>query len=48
MGSLLFKTGCQRGIQARISTRALGHSQAAGGVTERLRDRLSGREFAAR
>ena len=45
MEPILFKTACARGAQARMSTEYLSHTQDAEGVTTRLRDRLSGREF---
>ncbi len=48
MEPLLFKTACQRGTQARMSTEYLSHEQDAGGVTTTCLDRLSGKEFTIR
>ena len=48
MEPILFKTACQRGAQARMSTEYLSHEQDDDGVTTTLLDRLSGREFQVR
>ncbi|MGB8814359.1 MAG: FAD-dependent monooxygenase [Paracoccaceae bacterium] len=48
MEPLLFKTACQRGTQARMSTEYLSHVQDAQGVTTTCRDRLSGKELTIR
>ena len=48
MEPLLFKTACQRGTQARMSTEYLRHDQDATGVTTTCLDRLTGREFTIR
>ncbi|RRH69345.1 FAD-dependent oxidoreductase [Falsigemmobacter faecalis] len=48
MEPLLFKTACQRGTEARMSTEYLGHVQDETGVTTTCKDRLSGREFTIR
>ncbi|GFE67017.1 FAD-dependent oxidoreductase [Litoreibacter roseus] len=45
MEPLLFKTACQRGTQARMSTEYLSHIQDAEGVTTTCLDRLTGKEF---
>ncbi|WP_299368626.1 FAD-dependent monooxygenase [uncultured Tateyamaria sp.] len=48
MEPLLFKTACQRGTQARMSTEYLRHQQDADGVTTTCLDRLTGKEFTVR
>ena len=48
MEPLLFKTACQRGTQARMSTEYLSHVQDADGVTTTCRDRLTGKELTIR
>ena len=48
MEPLLFKTACQRGTQARMSTEYLSHEQDAEGVTSICRDRLTGEEITIR
>jgi len=48
MEPLLFKTACQRGTEARMSTEYLRHEQDAEGVTTTCLDRLTGREFTIR
>lgn len=48
MEPLLFKTACSRGTQARMSTEYLSHTQDAEGVTNVLRDRLTGKEVTVR
>ena len=48
MEPLLFKTACQRGTQARMSTEYLSHAQDASGVTTTCRDRLTGKELTIR
>ncbi len=48
MEPLLFKTACQRGTQARMSTEYLGHVQDAEGVTTTCRDRLTGKDITIR
>ena len=48
MEPLLFKTACQRGTQARMSTEYLSHTQDAEGVTTICRDRLTGKDLTIR
>lgn len=48
MEPLLFKTACQRGTQARMSTEYLSHEQDDSGVTTTCRDRLSGETLTIR
>eukprot|EP01035_Chromulina_nebulosa_P001048 gene1048-1419_t len=48
MEPLLFKTACQRGTQARMSTEYVSHMQDADGVTTTCRDRLTKKEFTIR
>ena len=48
MEPLLFKTACQRGTQARMSTEYLSHTQDAEGVTTTCRDRLTGKDLTIR
>lgn len=48
MEPLLFKTACERGTQARMSTEYISHVQDADGVTTTCLDRLSGKEFTIR
>lgn len=48
MEPLLFKTACQRGTQARMSTEYLSHVQDADGVTTTCRDRLTGKDVIIR
>ncbi|WP_300017475.1 FAD-dependent monooxygenase [uncultured Roseobacter sp.] len=48
MEPLLFKTACQRGTQARMSTEYLSHVQDADGVTTTCLDRLTGKEVTIR
>ncbi|WP_417280966.1 FAD-dependent oxidoreductase [Celeribacter sp.] len=48
MEPILFKTACQRGTQAKMSTQYLSHEQDAEGVTTTCLDRLSGKEFTIR
>ena len=48
MEPLLFKTACQRGTQARMSTEYLSHTQDADGVTTTCRDRLTGKDLTIR
>lgn len=48
MEPLLFKTACQRGTQARMSTEYISHMQDADGVTTTCRDRLTKKEFTIR
>jgi 2,4-dichlorophenol 6-monooxygenase len=48
MEPLLFKTACQRGTQARMSTEYLRHVQDAEGVTTTCLDRLTGKEVTIR
>lgn len=48
MEPLLFKTACQRGTQARMSTEYLNHTQDADGVTTTCRDRLTGKDLTIR
>ncbi|MGB8818773.1 MAG: FAD-dependent monooxygenase [Rhizobiaceae bacterium] len=48
MEPLLFKTACERGTQARMSTQYLSFEQDSDGVTATCRDRLTGREFTIR
>ena len=48
MEPILFSTACKRGAQGRMSTEYLSHVQDADGVTTKLLDRLSGREFEVR
>jgi 2,4-dichlorophenol 6-monooxygenase len=48
MEPLLFKTACQRGTQARMSTEYLSHTQDAEGVTTTCRDRLTGSDLTIR
>ncbi|MGV8987028.1 MAG: FAD-dependent oxidoreductase [Cypionkella sp.] len=48
MEPLLFKTACQRGTQARMSTEYLHHLQDDIGVTSTCRDRLTGKEVTIR
>ncbi|PTQ72004.1 FAD-dependent oxidoreductase [Celeribacter persicus] len=48
MEPILFKTACQRGTQAKMSTEYLRHEQDADGVTTTCLDRLSGKEFTIR
>jgi len=48
MEPLLFKTACQRGTQARMSTQYLHHEEDADGVTTTCLDRLSGKEITIR
>ncbi|WP_298837339.1 FAD-dependent monooxygenase [uncultured Roseobacter sp.] len=48
MEPLLFKTACQRGTQARMSTEYLRHEQDADGVTTTCLDRLTGKEVTIR
>ncbi len=48
MEPILFTTACKRGAEGRMSTEYLSHEQDADGVTTKLLDRLSGREFEVR
>lgn len=48
MEPLLFKTACQRGTQARMSTEYLSHEQDSTGVTTTCRDRLTGQTLTIR
>ena len=48
MEPLLFKTACERGTQARMSTEYLRHVQDADGVTTTCRDRLTGKDITIR
>ena len=48
MEPLLFKTACQRGTQARMSTEYLSHTQDAEGLTTTCRDRLTGKDLTIR
>ncbi len=48
MEPLLFKTACQRGTQARMSTEYVSHVEDAEGVTTTLRDRLTGKDVTVR
>ncbi len=48
MEPLLYSTACKRGAQGRMSTEYVSHKQDANGVTTKLCDRLSGREFEVR
>ena len=48
MEPLLFKTACQRGTQARMSTEYISHMQDDDGVTTTCRDRLTKKEFTIR
>lgn len=48
MESLLFKTACSRGTQARMSTEYRTHVQDADGVTTTCVDRLIGKELTVR
>jgi 2,4-dichlorophenol 6-monooxygenase len=48
MEPLLFKTACERGTQARMSTEYLSHVQDADWVTTTCRDRLTGRDVTIR
>lgn len=48
MEPILYSTACKRGADGRMSTEYLSHRQDKDGVTTRLRDRLSGREFETR
>lgn len=48
MEPLLFKTACERGTQARMSTEYISHVQDADGVTTTCLDRLSRKEFTIR
>ncbi len=48
MEPLLFKTACQRGTQARMSTEYMSHVQDKDGVTTTCRDRLTGKDVTIR
>ncbi|EBW2381229.1 2,4-dichlorophenol 6-monooxygenase, partial [Salmonella enterica subsp. enterica serovar Enteritidis] len=48
MEPLLFKTACQRGTQARMSTEYVAHVQDDEGVTTTVLDRLTGKQMTIR
>jgi 2,4-dichlorophenol 6-monooxygenase len=48
MEPILYKTACQRGTQARMSTEYVSHVQDDDGVTTTCRDRLTGRDVIIR
>ena len=48
MEPLLFKTACERGTAARMSTEYLSHIQDADGVTTTCRDRMTGHDITIR
>ena len=48
MEPLLFKTGCSRGTQARMSCEYLSHEQDEKGITTTILDRLSNETFTIR